>query len=473
MKRLLLYIVLMLVGMFPALSQTYSFADADVEKRITTDVTILASDSLEGRESGTMGEYLARQYIAKQFAEIGLKPMFLSNSYFQQFTYEDGPWYGRKNGMVLNDKALKLYTDYYALSFTGCDSVAGETVSVGYGISMPEEGIDDYAGIKDPAGKIFIINTSLPEALKKNAAVEKMSGKMDKVNLAIKMGAKAVIFILPENETIEPHASLYNTENISSIPVVFLRSKALLNAEGSNQVKLNVSVIRETMRPAYNVAGYIDNGAENWVVIGAHYDHLGWSFTENGPTVNNGADDNATGTAAVIEMARFLMQSSLKKNNYVFCAFSGEEKGLIGSTYFTNSKVMELEKINYMIDLDMIGKLNAKRAITVFGTGTSPDWKKVIGKSNEVGLKIKQSKSGVGGSDHMPFYYKDIPDVFIHTGLHPDYHTPADDVDRLNFKGMVDVIKFAQKLVENLDGAGKIPFTRTSGFQAIIGVTKM
>jgi Zn-dependent M28 family amino/carboxypeptidase len=227
------------------------------------------------------------------------------------------------------------------------------------------------------------------------------------------------------------------------------------------------------MRPAYNVAGYIDNGADNWVVIGAHYDHLGWSFTEDGPVVNNGADDNATGTAGMIELARFLKQSSFKKNNYVFCAFSGEEKGLIGSTYFTNSKVLELEKINYMIDLDMIGKLNTKRAITVFGTGTSPEWKKVIGKSNEVALKIKQSKSGVGGSDHMPFYYKDIPDVFIHTGLHPDYHTPADDAEKLNYKGMLDVIKFTEKLIENLDGSGKIPFTRTSGLQAIIGVTKM
>ncbi len=472
MKRALLFIFLLLVGQFSLLAQSFSFSDKDIQQRITTDVSILASDSLEGRESGTYGEYMARQYIAKQFAEIGLKPMFFGNSYFQSFSYQDIPWYGRGNGLNLNGKNLKLYQDYYALAFTGCDSIQGETISVGYGISMPEEGIDDYAGIKNPEGKIFIIKTSLPETFKKNAAVEGMSGKLDKVNLAIQKGAKAVIFILPENETIEPNASLVNNETVSSIPVIFLRSKQVLN-EGSNTVKLAVKVVRDGLRPAYNVAGYIDNGAENWVIIGAHYDHLGWSFDDGVPVVNNGADDNATGTAGVIELARYLKQSGSKKNNYLFCAFSGEEKGLIGSTYFTNSKTLELEKINYMIDLDMIGRLNDKRAITVFGTGTSPEWKKTIGPSNEVQLKIKQSKSGVGGSDHMPFYYKDIPDIFIHTGLHPDYHTPADDTDRVNFPGMVDVLKFTQKLIENLDSKGKLPFTKTSGLQAVWGVTKM
>jgi Iap family predicted aminopeptidase len=473
MRRIFVSLLLAVMLVLRAFSQNYEFTDAAIQERITKDVTILASDSLQGREAGTAGEYMARMYIAKQFEEIGLRPMFLSNSYFQRFTYEDAPTYGRYNWLQINGQGLRLYHDYYAIPFSGSDSVEGETVFAGYGISMPEEGIDDYAGLTDIAGKIFIINTSLPEAFKKNEAVEKMSGKVDKVNLAIQRGAKAVIFILAENETIEPNCLLNNYEAVSTIPVIFLRKKELLLKDG-NKIVLAVNILRERNRQAYNVAGYIDNGADSWIVIGGHYDHLGWSIGEDGkPAINNGADDNATGTAAVVELARYLKQSNLKNNNYIFCAFSGEEKGLIGSTYFTNSKTIELEKINYMIDLDMIGKLNDKRNVTVFGTGTSSIWKKACTEANQVKLKVKQSKSGVGGSDHMPFYYKDIPDIFIHTGLHKDYHTPADDTDKLNFKGMVDVIKYTTKIIEFLNDKGKLPFSKTSGAQAIWGATKM
>ena len=175
----------------------------------------------------------------------------------------------------------------------------------------------------------------------------------------------------------------------------------------------------------------------------------------------------------MIEIARFLSQSGLKNNNYVLCAFSAEEKGLIGSTFFTNSKTLELEKINYMIDLDMVGKLDDKRNLLVFGSGTSSIWKKALTEANQFKLKVKQSKSGVGGSDHMPFYYKDIPDIFIHTGLHKDYHTPADDIDKINYPGIVDVVKYTEKIIEFLNDKGKLPFSKTSGMQAVWGATKM
>lgn len=454
-------------------AQSFSFAPADVENRTLCDVRVLASDSLEGRESGTRGEYLARHYIAREFESIGLRPMFIENSYFQRFTYRDQPWYGRTNSMVLNGTSMKLYSDYYALSFTGCDSVDGETVAVGYGISVPEEGLDEYAGKENLAGKIFIIYTSLPEALKKNAAVEQHSGKKDKVDLAVKHGARAVIFILPEHESIEPNAALYREEAYSPIPVVFLRKRDLLMTSGSNRVNLSVNVLRDEMRPAYNVAGYIDNGAENWIVVGGHYDHLGWSMGRDGkPEINNGADDNATGTAGVMELARFVAQSDCKNYNYAFCAFSGEEKGLIGSTFFTNSKVIENEKINCMLDLDMIGRLNQKRVLTVYGTGTSPAWKRLLAKANKLNLKIKPVKSGFGGSDHMPFYFKEIPDLFLHTGLHPDYHTPADDVHLINYSGMADVLLFATELIKLLDAEPKLEFSKTTALQAVGAILK-
>lgn len=474
MKRSILFVFVSLLLVFQAFSQKYDFSDPSIEQRITTDIYILASDSLQGREAGTEGEFLARQYIAAQFTDIGLKPMFIANSYFQQFTYEDSPWYGRNNKLVLNGEKLKLYYDYYALPFSGCDSVKGEIVFAGYGISMPEQGLDDYAGLQNIEGKIFVINTSLPEDMKKNQAVVSMSGKSDKVKLAIQKGATAVVFILPDKNELEPDPSLYSQELISTIPVIFLRDKSKINSSGINNITISVNIVHSKERPAYNVAGYIDNDADSWVVIGGHYDHLGWEIgPSGGPEINNGADDNATGTAGVIEIARYIKNSNLKKFNYVFCAFSAEEKGLIGSTYFTNSKTIALENINYMIDLDMIGKLNEKRAVTVFGTGTSSEWKKTIPKANQFKLKVKQIKSGVGGSDHMPFYYKSIPDVFIHTGLHKDYHTPADDSDKLNYKGMVDVLKFTEKLIEHLENSGKLPFSQTTNLQAVWGATKL
>lgn len=472
-KRFLLGLALLAIWVLQLAAQSFDFSDAAREQRIRNDITILAGDSLQGRESGTAGEYMARHYIASRFEEAGLKPMFLGNSYFQRFTYEDQPSYGRFNYFKLNGKELRLYHDYYALPFSGSDSLDAEAVFAGYGISMPEEGIDDYASLQDVSGKVLIINTSLPEAFKKNEAVVRMSGKADKVNLAVQKGARAVIFILGENEVLEPNHMLNHYEAVSSVPVIFLRDRKLLQNDG-NTVKIRVNILREKNRTAYNVAGYIDNGAENWVVIGGHYDHMGWGIGADGkPDIFNGADDNATGTAAVIEIARFLSQSGLKNNNYVLCAFSAEEKGLIGSTFFTNSKTLELERINYMIDLDMVGKLDDKRNLLVFGSGTSSIWKKALTEANQFKLKVKQSKSGVGGSDHMPFYYKDIPDIFIHTGLHKDYHTPADDIDKINYPGIVDVVKYTEKIIEFLNDKGKLPFSKTSGMQAVWGATKM
>lgn len=473
MKRFCLLFLMMALCGAQLFAQSWSFAAADVEKRISRDVTVLASDSLEGRESGTRGEYMARHYIAREFESIGLQPMFMNNSYFQRFTYRDQPWYGRNNSLVINGKSQKIYIDYYALRFTGCDSLSGETVHVGYGISAPEQGIDDYAGKENLQGKIFVIYTSLPDAFKKNSVVEQQSGKKDKVALAIKHGAKAVIFVRPPHESLEPDYRLYREDEYSSIPVIYVRNAALFEPGSSQQVQLAVNVLRDEERPAYNVAGYIDNGAENWIVIGGHYDHMGWSTGRDGqPEINNGADDNATGTAGVMELARFVKQSGLKNYNYVFCAFSGEEKGLIGSTYFTNSKVIENEKISCMLDLDMIGRLDAKRTLTVYGTGTSPSWRSLLAKANTMNMKIKPVKSGFGGSDHMPFYFKEIPDLFLHTGLHPDYHTPSDDVHLINFSGMAEVLLFAGELIKRVDAEPKLAFSKTTALQAIGALMK-
>jgi aminopeptidase YwaD len=473
MNRFYIGLALWLLSGIVAIAQSYDYSDEAVEKRIRRDIGILAGDSLQGREAGTEGEYMARTYIAKQFEEIGLKPMFIPYTYFQDFTYNDVHYYGRNNRMIINGKKLKLYKDYYAISFTGNDSIMGDVVSVGYGLTIPDKGYDDYKDLKDLGGKIFIVYTSLPDQFKKDPNFEKYSGKLDKVKTAISKGAKAVIFIRPNNNEIEPSSNLFSNTELAKIPVVFLRNTEILIKGGNNSVDMNINVVREKTRPAYNVGGRIDNGADSWVVIGAHYDHMGWGTDDNGePAIFNGADDNASGTAAVIELARYFKNSEFKKNNYLFICFSGEEKGLIGSTYFTNSKILDLAKINYMIDLDMIGKLNDKRALTVFGTGNASQWNHALTKSNAASLKLTLVKSGVGGSDHMPFYYKQIPAIFIHTGLHKDYHTPADDVDKLNYKGETEVISFTRKLIEFLDDKGKLTYKQTTAWQAFWGARK-
>jgi aminopeptidase YwaD len=473
MKRFFIYAALFLLPGISAWAQSYDFNDKNIEQRLRRDIGVLASDSLQGREAGTEGEYMARTYISKQFEEIGLKPMFLGTSYFQKFTYNDIQYYGRNNRFTINGKKLRIYKDYYAIPFTGNDSVSGDAVFVGYGISAPAQGYDDYKELQNLEGKIFVIYTALPESQKNKPEVVKLSGKADKVKFAISKGAKAVVFIRPNATELEPEATLYTADSLSKIPVVFLRNADLLKKDMVNSIELSMNIIRETVRPAYNVAGYIDNGADSWVVIGAHYDHLGWAKTKSGTTeIHNGADDNASGTAAMMELARYFKTSAFKKNNYIFIGFSAEEKGLVGSTFFTNSKTIDPVKINYMIDIDMIGRLNDKRKVTVFGTGTCVQWNNAITKCNDFKFKLSPVKSGVGGSDHMSFYYKQVPDIFLHTGLHKDYHTPADDADKVNYNGETDVIKFTEKLVEYLDDKGKLEFTPTTSWSAFWGSTK-
>lgn len=213
-----------------------------------------------------------------------------------------------------------------------------------------------------------------------------------------------------------------------------------------------------------NVIGLLDNGAEHTVVIGGHYDHLGMggsgSLHAGEPEIHNGADDNASGIAAMLYIAEYLKHSNMKSNNYLFIAFSGEEKGLFGSKYFAANPTMELGKINYMLNMDMIGMLNEEKVLAVQGTGTSPAWKNALARKNKQGLDIKETQSGVGPSDHTSFYLKDIPVLHFFTGQHSHYHKPSDDSENLNYEGIISVADFMLSIVEYVDGK-KVGFTKT------------
>lgn len=214
-----------------------------------------------------------------------------------------------------------------------------------------------------------------------------------------------------------------------------------------------------------NVVGFIDNGAKQTVIIGAHYDHLGYgqhggSLSAGEPAIHNGADDNASGVAVLLQLATEL-KSGPKSNNYLFIAFSGEERGLWGSNFFTKEPTMKLEDVNYMINMDMVGRLNEEKKLAINGTGTSPVWKDVLEKLNGDQFDLVLSESGVGPSDHTSFYLKDIPVLHFFTGQHDDYHKPSDDVDKLNFDGMQQVTYFIYQLITDLDDDGELAFTKT------------
>ncbi|GGD50365.1 aminopeptidase [Muriicola marianensis] len=213
-----------------------------------------------------------------------------------------------------------------------------------------------------------------------------------------------------------------------------------------------------------NVIGFIDNNAEKTVVLGAHYDHLGMggqgSLHRGDAEIHNGADDNASGVAVLLQLASRLKEGELKGNNYLIMAFSGEEIGLLGSNYFSKNPTIDLDKVTYMINMDMVGRLRDSKVLSVSGTGTAPIWPQVL-NANNPGFELVLKESGVGPSDHTSFYLQDIPVLHFFTGQHEDYHKPTDDADRLNYEGMEEITNYIMAVIGELDDNPKLAFRKT------------
>ncbi len=220
----------------------------------------------------------------------------------------------------------------------------------------------------------------------------------------------------------------------------------------------------------HNVIGFIDNNAKTTVVIGAHYDHLGYGgegslYREEDKAVHNGADDNASGVAVMLNLASRLKikndTAKVKdKNNYLLMAFSGEEMGLLGSNYFSKTPTIDIKSINYMINMDMVGRMKADSTLAVYGTGTSPIFKQTL-KANNEKFKLIENESGVGPSDHTSFYIIEVPVLHFFTGQHEDYHKPGDDVEKLNYGGMGLISDYIFSIISDLDDNGKLAFRKT------------
>ena len=213
-----------------------------------------------------------------------------------------------------------------------------------------------------------------------------------------------------------------------------------------------------------NVIGFLDNKAENTIIIGAHYDHLGFGgegslYRDSIKAIHNGADDNASGISVMLNLAAKLKNKNTN-NNYLFMAFSGEEMGLLGSNYFVKNPTIDTKKVSYMINMDMVGRMKKDSSLAVYGTGTSPIFKQTL-KSHNNNFKLIQQESGVGPSDHTSFYLADIPVLHFFTGQHEDYHKPGDDSEKLNYPGMYLISDYIFNIITDLNDNGKLAFRKT------------
>ena len=434
-------------------SQKLSKSDKAIIENLRTEITFLSSDKLEGRRTGTPGEKLAYEYLSAQFEKTGLIPKGDNNNFIQAFEVNEGKAILPATHLMINEKSLEINNDFFPFDFSADGSVTDHVSP-----AIKEKGAPWFWDISD-----------LLEDNESNPHFELEEAIRTKALESEKMGASALIVFNSGNKDDELKFEEKSKASQVKIPVVFILKNAAKQylADKSSNLDLEMSVaIGDKKRTGHNVVGYIDNSAARTIIIGAHYDHLGYGEDHNSlwtgkPEIHNGADDNASGTATVLELAKLLKKSKLKNDNYLFICFSGEELGLFGSKYYTENPTIKLTDVNYMINCDMVGRLNeTTHAITIGGFGTSPLWGKILPEKTKA-LNIKFDSSGIGPSDHTSFYLKNIPVLFFFTGTHPDYHKPTDDVEKINFTGELYVIHYIYDVINATNRSGKIPFSKT------------
>jgi aminopeptidase YwaD len=444
-------------------SQTFSFvfsqklkkADKEIVGELQTDISYLAAGKLEGRRSGTAGEALASDYIIASFVKTGLKPLGDSGTFLQRFEIYDGRDISQSR-FVINSAALELNTEFFPLPFSAQGKVTGSPA-----IALQESGSPWFYDLRE-----------VLEMAQTNPHFDINKLMREKIRLFADKGASAVIFYnsgrLDDGIVFDPGEGI-RPEKIPALYVTRAgRKKYLRDISQSLDVEIDVEMT-EKKRWGHNIIGYLDMDAPLTVVLGAHYDHLGFGEDGNSlyrgtvPMVHPGADDNASGTAALMELARLVKKTKGLRANYLFIAFSGEESGLIGSKYFTDHAPLALSKISYMVNMDMIGRLSdSTHALTIGGYGTSPQWADLIaGTLNKKWFVLNIDSSGTGPSDHTSFYLKGIPVMFFFTGIHSDYHKPSDLPEKINYTGELEIIHLIYAMIEKMDGMNKPAFVKT------------
>ena len=452
MYRIVFFFLLISQGL---VAQKLSKSDKELVGYLKKQVTYLASDELKGRRAGDTGETLAAVFIAEKFKELALVPKGDNGDYFQYFTVNDGKAIAPSTRLSINGLKLDSEIDFFPLANSLQGSSKGE--------SSPDIHENGQPWLVDLAESLDE-NKSNPHFDINNLIIDKLKSAKDK-------GASMVLFY---NSTKEADVLKFDSKDRSEatpIPAAFLTSKGRDKCikENNDTYFIDASLsVEPKIRKSKNVVGFLDNGAQYTVVIGAHYDHLGLGEDGNSmirggqPEIHNGADDNASGTAAMIELAFLLKGNKAKQYNYLFIGFSAEELGLNGSKYFVENPTISLNTVNYMINMDMVGRMNdSTKTITVGGYGTSPSWQSMVAAVKKKSFTIKFDSSGTGPSDHTSFYRKDIPVLFFFTGLHTDYHKPSDDADKINYVGMSQIVRFIQEMIQNDKTPNKLVFTKT------------
>lgn len=406
-------------------------------------IRYLADDRLEGRAVGSPGARCAGDYIAEQFRAIGLEPAGDAGGYFQSFPIRKGAELGPDNALFVGSRVLAVGHDWTPLGFSATTSVRRPSVYGGFGLSSPGGPHDRDARI-DLSGKVVVLEWGDPDA----AHGMSLRGEPHfKATVSQGRDAAGVLLLAPQGSTLPLVDD--ETRGMLDIPVAVVAGdhadQVRAAAKAGDEIRITTDV-RESRVDARNVAGLLPGDDPHvrgeYVIVGAHYDHLGFggegSLEPDAREVHNGADDNASGTAAVIEIARRLAQGPELDRSVLFLAFTGEERGLWGSAHFVAEPTVDLERTVAMLNLDMVGRV-ADDAVTIFGFGTAPEWDAVVDAANAAishPLRIAKAPDGYGPSDHASFYGEGIPVLHLFSNTHADYHRPSDDWPKINGDGV-------------------------------------
>ena len=479
-----------ILGIASAIALITSCTNNTTKPEITTDeikehITFLASDSLKGRKPGTAEGKVAAQYIATEFEKAGLSK--LGDSFFQSFMVVTKVNEGKENHMDAGSIATKIGEDYRPLAFSKNTKLKAEVVFAGYGIEFDGDSLkwNDYENI-DVNGKWVMMLRQDPDVNNSDSPLIAQSSERAKVLLATDKGAAGVLFVSgvnTEKKDILDELYFDKSKSRASVPVIqitrntanqflsetgktieVLESKMISDMKPiSLDTKLTLSAETdvvfekvETQNIIAKIEGSDATLKDEVVIIGAHYDHLGFGGPGSGSrapdslAIHNGADDNASGVAGILEIAEKMANSENKpKRTVIFMAFGAEEMGLLGSKFFTENPLIDIKKIKMMLNFDMIGRLDSARTLTIGGTGTTPVSEDIINKfASDKKINVQMSKEGSGPSDHAAFYVKNIPVLFFFTGIHDDYHTPADDTHLINFEGEKDVLDIGYNIAQ-------------------------
>lgn len=438
-----------------------SKSDKKVIKQLKADIEYLASDDLEGRHTGSEGERKAGNYIIGRYEGMKIKPY--ASKYVHPFPLVFGKQIDEATRIEVGDYKGTGHKGIFPLSFS-----ASKTLSAAVLPDVMEMGSIWLMPLYDNA----------EDASDPHFDWEKKA--FEKARKAAKDGATGVLFYDSYDAKYAPEFNSHSDLETISIPVAFAGYKVWseyisVNRDNGLQILLDIH-LKKTELTGHNIAAYIDNKAKYTVVLGAHYDHLGYGEDGNSlyagkqKQIHNGADDNASGTAALMHLASWVKKSRLRHYNYLFLHFSGEELGLLGSKAMANEAEMDSTHVAYMLNMDMVGRLNdSTKALTLGGIGTSPSWN-ILPSLGDKLFKINVDSSGIGPSDHSSFYGKGIPVLFFFTGAHRDYHKPTDDADKINYEGEASVLRFMQDIISRMDAAPKPLFTATK--QSTIGRVK-